>query len=140
MLSSSTRGSTRTSIAGCLAAACCARSGGCSGRFSADSASDSSNDEARMPCPLRVVLAEAVVEEVLVGDLLHAHEAVLRQLALAQQVDDRADAGRGRDLDAAPVLVVDLPVQDRLGVGRLGEAAAERAGGADEDDDLVLVG
>src|SRR5690606_17694698 len=60
-----------------------------------------------------VVPAEAVRDEVLPVDVLLADEAAPRNPARQQELEHGAHAGGGRDLDAAPVLPVDLAVADR---------------------------
>ena len=77
--------------------------------------------------------AEAVGQEVVQRDLLLTHEAAVRQPAFAHQIDHGADAGGGGDLDAGPVLAVDLLVQDRAREDPLGQASGVLTDGGDED-------
>ena len=91
------------------------------------------------PAQLRVVPPEPVLQEVAQVALFLADEALLRQLAVEEQVDHRGDAGGGRDLDRAHQLAVDLLRIDLLGIALLRQAAVAHAGDDDEDQHHVLV-
>src|ERR1700722_15120150 len=88
----------------------------------------------------RVAAAESIGEELREADLLLPEEAGLRELPEAQQVEHRANAAGGGDLNGAAHAPTHGGRVDLVGVGFLNELAGASAAHRHEDDDDVLEG
>lgn len=85
-----------------------------------------------------VLAAKAVVQEDLQRDLLLAQHARAAERLFANQIHDGANAGRGGELNGAPVLAKQFLVIHFAGVRELDELAPSPTTHRAKDDDDVL--
>src|SRR4029079_9844603 len=90
------------------------------------------------PYSVHKQFAETVGEKILQADVLLMDEALLRQRALGQEIEDGTHACRRGHLDGAVHLASDWAAVDLVGIGLLDQPALAAAADRDKNYDDVL--